>query len=63
MLESILALCESDFKLESFTEVDLYFKRIINQYKQMNYSEFKSEKFNNFENELNQIIQERIIVT
>ncbi|MBN2212639.1 MAG: V-type ATP synthase subunit A [Bacteroidales bacterium] len=63
MLESILELCESDFKFESFTEVDLYFKRIINQYKQMNYSEFKSEKFNNFENELNQIIQERIIVT
>jgi len=62
MLENILSLCESDFKFDSFTEVDLYFKRIINQYKQMNYSEFKSEKFNNFENELNQIIQERIIV-
>jgi V/A-type H+-transporting ATPase subunit A len=61
MLESVLTLCESDFKFDSFTEVDLYFKRIINQYKQMNYSEFKSEKFNNFENELNQIIQERII--
>ncbi len=63
MLKSILDLCESDFKFESFTEVDLYFKRIINQYKQMNYSEFKSEKFNNFENELNQIIQERIIAS
>ena len=63
MLESILELCDSDFKFDSFTEVDLYFKRIINQYKQMNYSEFSSEKFNNFEKELNQIIQERIIVT
>ncbi len=62
MLNSVLELSKSDFKFESFTEVDLYFKRIINQYKQMNYSEFKSEKFNNFEKELNQIIQERIIV-
>lgn len=62
MLKSVLELSESDFKFESFTEVDLYFKRIINHYKQMNYSEFKSEKFNNFEKELNQIIQERIIV-
>jgi V/A-type H+-transporting ATPase subunit A len=62
MLESVLDLCESDFKFDSFTEVDLYFRRIINQYKQMNFSEFKSEKFNNFENELNQIIEERIIV-
>ena len=62
MLESVLQLCESEFKFDSFTEVDLYFKRIINHYKQMNYSEFKSEKFINFEKELNLIIEERIIV-
>lgn len=61
MLESVLKLCETDFKFESFTEVDNYFKRIINQYKQMNYSEFKSEKFNNFEKELAKIIEERIV--
>ncbi len=61
MLESVLNLCETDFKFESFTEVDNYFKRIINQYKQMNYSEFKSEKFNNFEKELKKIIEERIV--
>ncbi|MBN2610864.1 MAG: V-type ATP synthase subunit A [Bacteroidales bacterium] len=59
MLESLLDLCNTDFKFESFTEVDNYFKRIINQYKQMNYSEFKSEKFNNFEKELQSIIEER----
>ena len=37
------------------TEVDGYFKRIINLYKQMNYSEFRSEKFNKFEKELGSI--------
>lgn len=62
MLESVLQLCESEFRFDSFTEIDLYFKRIINHYKQMNYSEFKSEKFNNFEKELNSIIEERIIL-
>jgi V/A-type H+-transporting ATPase subunit A len=61
MLNSVLNLCNTEFEFESFTEVDLYFKRIINQYKQMNYSEFKSEKFNNFEKELNKIIEERRI--
>ncbi len=59
MLDKVLDICSTDFKFESFTEVDNYFKRIINQYKQMNYSEFKSEKFNNFEKELQSIIDER----
>ncbi|MBN2348827.1 MAG: V-type ATP synthase subunit A [Bacteroidales bacterium] len=61
MLESVLEICESDFEFESFSEVDNYFKRIINVYKQMNYSEFKSEKFNKFEKELKSIIKERIV--
>jgi len=61
MLESVLNVCRSDFKFENFNEVIAYFKRIINIYKQMNYSEFKSEKFNQFEKELSEIINERII--
>jgi len=59
MLEHVLDLCNSDFNFESFTEVDSYFKRVINLYKQMNYSEFKSEKFNKFEKELKEVLQER----
>ncbi len=59
MLESVLNIADTDFEFDSFNEVDSYFKRIINQYKQMNYSEFKSEKFNNYEAELNKIIAER----
>ena len=59
MLENVLKVADTDFEFDSFTEVDSYFKRIINQYKQMNYSEFRSEKFNNYEAELNKIIAER----
>jgi V/A-type H+-transporting ATPase subunit A len=59
MLEHVLNVCNTDFNFESFTEVDIYFKRIINLYKQMNYSEFKSEKFLNYEKELFKIIDER----
>ncbi len=59
MLESVLNIADTDFEFDSFNEVDSYFKRIINQYKQMNYSEFKSEKFNNYEAELNKIIAEK----
>ena len=63
MLKSVLNVCDTEFRFDSFNEVDLYFKRIINAYKQMNYSEFKSEKFNNFEKELSVIIDERKIAS
>jgi V/A-type H+-transporting ATPase subunit A len=61
MLEHVLSVCDSDFNFESFTDVDIYFKRLINLYKQMNYSEFKSEKFNMFEKELKEVLAERQI--
>lgn len=59
MLKLVLDICHTSFNFESFTEVDSYFKRIINTLKQMNYSEYQSEKFNNHKEELNNIIDER----
>ena len=49
----------SDFDFDSFEEVNPYFKRIINTFKQMNYSEFQSEHFKKFEAEVKDIINER----
>ena len=63
MLEHVLSVCNSDFNFDSFTEVDGYFKRVINLYKQMNYSEFKSEKFNKYSKELDEVLKERQIVS
>lgn len=63
MLEHVLAVCDSGFNFDSFTEVDSYFKRIINLYKQMNYSEFKSEKFNKYSRELDEVLNERQVVS
>ncbi len=62
MLDKIVSICKSDFKFENFEEVNPYFKRIINQCKQINYSEFKSESFAQNEKELNSIIQERKVL-
>jgi V/A-type H+-transporting ATPase subunit A len=60
MLRKVMDICHSDFEFENFTEVDTYFKRIINHLKQMNYSEFESEKFKKFEEELASILKERM---
>jgi len=60
ILEKILHICDRDFTFDNFEEVNPFFKRMINVLKQMNYSEFKSEAFSNFEQELESVISERM---
>ncbi len=59
MLDKMLDVYKTNFNFESFDEVNPYFKRIINEFKQMNYSEFESEQFKKHEKELSNIIDER----
>ena len=41
MLDLVMDICKSDFEFNGFAEVMDYFKRVINVFKQMNYSPFK----------------------
>ena len=59
MLEKVMLICNLEYVFDSFTDISGYFKRIINNLRQMNYSEFGSEKFAGYENELMTIIKER----
>ena len=59
MLEKVIGIYNTDFNFEHFEEVNEYFKRVIDQLRQMNYTEFKSDKFHQFEKDLEQIIEER----
>lgn len=59
MAELVWDICQMRFAFESFEEVAPYFKRIINQMKQMNYSVFESEAFARFEAGLKDILAER----
>ncbi|MDL2227903.1 V-type ATP synthase subunit A [Bacteroidales bacterium OttesenSCG-928-K03] len=59
LLTFVLKICDSDFEFESFEEVNPYFKRIINAFKQMNYSEYQSENFNKYVTEIEHILKER----
>jgi V/A-type H+-transporting ATPase subunit A len=60
LMEKILQICDKEFTFDNFEEVNPYFKRLINTLKQMNYSEFRSDAFNDFENELDIILSERL---
>jgi V/A-type H+/Na+-transporting ATPase subunit A len=59
MLRKVIRICNLEFNFESFTEIDNYFKRIINVLRQMNYAEFHADKFTKFEKELEEIVNER----
>jgi V/A-type H+-transporting ATPase subunit A len=54
----VLGVCNTGFSFEGFEEVNPYFKRIINVFKQMNYSLFDSEDFKKYEAELEEIIND-----
>jgi V/A-type H+-transporting ATPase subunit A len=62
MMKQVLKIYNTQFNFKSFEEVNPYFKRIINVFKQMNYSEFQSDQFTKFENELNEIVKEKAVV-
>lgn len=48
MLDLLLGICDRSFKFNDFEECTTFFKNIINICRQMNYSEFESEQFNNY---------------
>ena len=48
ILNLVTEICEVDFKFDNFLEVVDYFKKMINLCKQMNYSEYKSEQYNDY---------------
>ena len=58
MLDLILDICSRNFKFEDYEKCRAYFKELINILRQMNYSEFESESFNQYLGMLNQQLSE-----
>ncbi len=49
ILNLVTAICEKeDYEFDTFQDVVDYFKKMINLCKQMNYSEYRSEQYNDF---------------
>jgi len=56
MYSLVIDICEKDFSFEDFEVCGTFYKGLINILRQMNYSEFKSEKFNKYLEQLNKEI-------
>jgi len=59
MLNLVMNISRLTFNFENFEHCTTYYKNIINTLKQMNYTEFESEQFIKYENELNIMLNER----
>ena len=59
ILNMIIDICHTEFEFDNFNEVMDYFKKMINVCKQMNYSKFKSEEYEGFRKQLQELIEER----
>ena len=56
MLELVLDICRRDFSFDDYEQCREYFKQLINELKQMNYSEFHSEQFERYREELDKTL-------
>lgn len=63
MLDKVIQISRTEFKFDTFTEVMEYFKQLINLFRQMNYSEYKSEQFFEFDEKLNALVKERMVTS
>ena len=61
MLDLVMDICKHDYDFNNFLDVNDYFKKVINICKQMNYSEFHSEQFEQYQTKLNELLAEKQI--
>jgi V/A-type H+-transporting ATPase subunit A len=59
MLTKVLEVISREYSFNHFEEVGGFFKEVINEFKQMNYSEYESDKFRQHEKELEELLKKQ----
>ena len=54
MYEMVIGICRMDFEFADFEQCSQFFKGLINLFRQMNYSEWQSEKFHDYKRQVEQ---------
>ena len=60
MYNMVLGICRSSFTLESFEECSKFFKELIYLFRQMNYSEWKSEQYEKFRVQIETLVNSKL---
>ena len=61
ILNMVIDICHTEFKVDTCIEVMDYFKKMINLCKQMNYAKYKSELYEDFKKQLQELVAERSV--
>ena len=56
MLTKVVEVCDQEHDFETFEECSAWYKEVINIFRQMNYSEFKSDEFNKYLEQINKFM-------
>ncbi|MEG1622472.1 MAG: V-type ATP synthase subunit A [Alistipes sp.] len=60
MYEIVLGICGEKFEFADFEQCSLFFKGLINLFRQMNYSPWKSEKFESYRKQIEEYVTKRV---
>ena len=59
MYKNVINICEKSFSFKAFEECLGFYKNLINLFKQMNYTEFQSEQFKQYDSQIEALVAER----
>ena len=59
MYNMVLDICGKSFTFKEFEECSQFFKALINLFRQMNYSEWESEKFDDYKGQIEKMVSEK----
>ncbi len=60
MYEMVLDVCRKEFGFKDFEACSKFFKGLINLFRQMNYSEWQSEKFYDYKRQIEEIVNNQL---
>ena len=60
MYEMVIGICRMDFEFADFEQCSQFFKGLINLFRQMNYSEWQSEKFHDYKRQVEQYVNDKV---
>ncbi len=60
MFEIVLDICNKNFNFADFEECSEFFKTLINLFRQMNYSEWESEKFKEYKKQIETLVNDQL---
>ena len=62
MLDKTMEIIQADYEFDNFEEIMGFFKKVINLFKQMNFSGYGTDDFKKYQSELEQLLEGKQLV-